>query len=124
MKIKVVLCNCRGLSGTFESDMNSLPFALESELDIDYTVVHPELCGQGGRQVLADIMSNADGDTYIICGACDPKTQETEFADLLKAHQFPRARFFPIDIRLASNDRIVDRLRNAVEAVIGLPKNV
>ena len=121
MKIKVVLCNCRGVSKSLIADMNSLPFAVESELDIDYSIMHPELCGQGGREILADVMKDADSETYIICGACDPKTQEVEFADLLSAHKFPRERFFPIDIRLASNERIVDRLRAAVEAVAGLP---
>lgn len=121
MKIKVVLCNCRGLSTAVIADMNSLPFALESELDIDYSVVHPELCGQGGREVLADVMKDADKDTYIICGACEPQKQNEEFAGLLAAHKFPRERFFPIDIRLASNERIVDRLRAAVEAVAGIP---
>lgn len=119
MKIKVVLCNCRGMATTFDSDMNTLPYALENELDIDYTVVHPELCGNGGRDALADILKTADGETYIICGACDPKQQEKEFESLLAAHNFPRERFFPIDIRLAHNERVVDRLRNAVDAVIG-----
>lgn len=119
MKIKVVLCNCRGLSSTFDADMNSLPFALETELDIDYTVVHPELCGHGGRAALADILKTADKETYVICGACDPKQQDEEFRTLLTEYHFPRERFFPIDIRLAHNDRVVDRLRNAVEAVLG-----
>lgn len=118
MKIKVVLCNCRGLSTTFDSDMNTLPFALETELDIDYTVVHPELCGHGGREALTDILKNADKETYVICGACDPKQQEEEFRGLLASHNFPRERFFPIDIRLATNERVVDRLRTAVEAVL------
>ena len=120
MKIKVVLCNCRGLSSAFDSDMNTLPFAVESELDIDYTVVHPELCGHGGREALADILKTADDDTYIICGACDPNQQEKEFESLLAAYNFPRGRFFPIDIRLATNDRVVDRLRNAIGALIGI----
>lgn len=118
MKIKVVLCNCRGLSSTFDSDMNTLPFALETELDIDYTVVHPELCGHGGREALSDILKNADKETYVICGACDPKQQEEEFRGLLASFNFPRERFFPIDIRLATNERVVDRLRTAVEAVL------
>lgn len=36
MKIKVVLCNCKGLCPSFKDvDMNKLPFECESELDIE-----------------------------------------------------------------------------------------
>jgi len=57
MKIKILLCNCKGLCPSFKNtDMNTLPFQVESELDVDYAIVHPQLCGQGGNEVLADIM--------------------------------------------------------------------
>jgi hypothetical protein len=33
MEIKVLLCNCKGLCDSFkEADMNTLPFAVESDL--------------------------------------------------------------------------------------------
>lgn len=49
MEIKVLLCNCKGLCGSFkDSDMNRLPFAVESDLGVKYTVLSPQLCGQGG----------------------------------------------------------------------------
>ena len=49
MEIKVLLCNCKGLCDSFkDSDMNKLPFEVESDLDVKYTVLSPQLCGQGG----------------------------------------------------------------------------
>jgi len=46
MKIKLLLCNCKGLCPSFQNtDMNTLPFEVESELDIQYAVLHPQLCG-------------------------------------------------------------------------------
>ena len=55
MKIKVLLCNCKGLCPSFKNaDMNTLPFQVESELDVQYTVVHPQFCGQGGNAVLSE----------------------------------------------------------------------
>lgn len=48
MEIKVLLCNCKGLCDSFkDSDMNKLPFEVESDLDVKYTVLSPQLCGQG-----------------------------------------------------------------------------
>ena len=56
MEIKVLLCNCKGLCDSFKAaDMNTLPFAIESDLDVKYSVLHPQLCGQGGNAVLADV---------------------------------------------------------------------
>lgn len=63
MEIKVVLCNCKGLCESFkEADMNTLPFAVESDLDVKYTVLHPQLCGQGGNAVLADALASSGKD--------------------------------------------------------------
>lgn len=40
MKIKILLCNCKDLFGSFEdSDINTLPFRVESELDVQCTVL-------------------------------------------------------------------------------------
>ena len=51
MEIKVLLCNCKGLCDSFkDSDMNKLPFEVESDLDVKYTVLSPQLCGQGGER--------------------------------------------------------------------------
>lgn len=78
MKIKILLCNCKGLCPSFkDSDMDTLPFMVESELDVQYTIVHPQLCGQGGNAVLTDILrqSAADPETYVVAGACTPEAQ-------------------------------------------------
>ena len=51
MEIKVTLCNCKGLCPSFKgTDMNTLPFEVERELDVSYTILHPQLCGQAGQR--------------------------------------------------------------------------
>lgn len=120
MKVKVIICNCRGTSSSFQGlDMKRLPFTVEGELDVEYSVIHPEVCGPGGNTALADLMKSADRETYIICGACDPQTQRAAFADLLRVHKFPEERFIAVDIRGVDNDGVVNRLRPAVEAILG-----
>ena len=121
MKIKILLCNCKGLCPSFKNtDMNTLPFQIESELDVQYTIVHPQLCGQGGNEVVADIMreSASDPDTYVVGGACAPEAQFKLFKKVMRKTGFDEKRFVPLDIRGTDNEGILARLREAVESLI------
>ena len=121
MNIKILLCNCKGLCQSFkDSDFNTLPFALESELDVKYAVLHPQLCGQGGNEVLADIFREAakDPHSYIVSGACAPETQEKLFQKLLRKTGFDAKRFIAVDIRGTNNEGILARLKDKVEALL------
>ena len=119
MKIKVLLCNCKGLCPSFKNaDMNTMPFQVETELDVQYTVVHPQLCGQGGHAVLLEVLSRADQDTYVLSGACAPEAQEKLFKKLLRVTGFPAERFIMVDIRGTDNEGILARLRSKVEEIV------
>lgn len=118
MKINVLLCNCKGLCDSFkDTGMNTLPFSVESDLDIGYVALHPQTCGKGGNELLKDLLTSSDDDTCIISGACAPKAQEKLFKKILRETGFPAERFLPVDIRSTDNDGIVDRLRQKVEEV-------
>lgn len=121
MKIKVLLCNCKGLCASFkDTDMNTLPFEIESELDVQYTVLHPQLCGQGGNGVLADVLREAaaDPEVYVVSGACAHEAQSKLFKKLLRETGFDPQRFVAIDIRGTDNAGILERLRQTVEGCI------
>lgn len=119
MKIKVLLCNCKGLCPSFKNaDMNTMPFQVESELDVQYTVLHPQLCGQGGNAVLSEVLSKAGDDTYVLNGACAPEAQEKLFKKLLRVTGFPPERFATVDIRGTNNDGILARLKIKVEEIV------
>ena len=121
MNIKILLCNCKGLCQSFkDSDFNTLPFTLESELDVKYAVLHPQLCGQGGNEVLADIFreSAKDPETYIVSGACAPEAQAKLFQKLMRKTGFDPKRFVPVDIRSTNNDGILTVIREKVEALV------
>lgn len=121
MEIKILLCNCKGLCPSFkDSDMDTLPFLVESELDVQYTIVHPQLCGQSGNAVLADILrqSAADPETFVVAGACAPDAQFKLFKKVLRASGFDEKRFVPLDIRGTFNEGIVVRLKEVVEKLV------
>jgi hypothetical protein len=121
MKIKVLLCNCKGLCNSFkDADMNTLPFQIESELEVQYSVLHPQLCGQGGNEVLMEILreSAADPDTYIVSGACAPEAQVKLFKKVLRNTGFDEKRFIAVDIRGTNNEGILDRIREKVEELV------
>ncbi len=121
MKIKTLLCNCKGLCPSFKTaDMNTLPFEIESELDVQFTVLHPQLCGQGGNAVLADILrqSAGDPDAYVVVGACAPEAQVKLFKKLMRETGFDEKRFVPLDIRGTDNEGILVRLKEKVEALV------
>jgi heterodisulfide reductase subunit A-like polyferredoxin len=119
MEIKVVLCNCKGLCTSFkDADMNTLPFAVESELDVKYSLLNPQLCGQGGNAVLEDIFRTSTPDTYIISGACSPEAQFKLFKKIMRNTGFDEKHFIPVDIRGTNNEEIIERLRVAVETIL------
>ncbi|NWG12921.1 MAG: hypothetical protein HXY20_05225 [Acidobacteria bacterium] len=119
MKVKVLMCNCKGLCDSFKStDFNTLPFQVESELDVAYVSLHPQTCGQGGNELLADIMKNADSETYILSAACAPAAQDKLFRKIMRQTGFPAERFVPVDIRMTDNDGVLERIRQKVGEMI------
>jgi len=91
---------------------------VESELDVSYAILHPQLCGQGGNAVLMDVMSKAGPETYILSGACAPEAQEKLFRKLMRATGFPPERFIAVDIRGTDNEGILKRLRSKVQELV------
>ena len=120
MKVKVLICNCKGLCPSFKNaDMNTLPFELESEMDIQDSVLHPQLCGQGGNAVLTELLREAasDPETYVVAGACAPEAQYKLFKKVMREAGFDEKRFVPVDIRGTDNAGITKRLKERVEAL-------
>jgi len=97
--------------------MNTLAFEIESALDVDYALVHPQLCGMGGNRVMEDVFRSAEDDpeTLVIVGACEPEAQQNLFQKLFRKTGFDQGHFVAVDIRGATNEGILKRLREKVE---------
>lgn len=117
MKVKTLICNCKGLDAFRYADMNSLAFEIESEFEVTYAAAHPQLCGEGGNQILQDVLRAAedDADTYVMVCACAEETQMKLFKKALRNAEFAQERFVPLDIRNTTNDGILDRIRERLK---------
>jgi len=116
MQVKILLCNCKGICPSFkDTDMDTLLFDLENELEAEYAILHPMLCGQGGNKVLLDVLKSASPDTVFVVGACDPEGQRKLFKRVLREAQFDESRFIPVEIRYTDNAGVLERLRQAIQ---------
>ena len=104
MKIKVVFCNCNGLKLEPEDlDMNTLPDVVEQDVDIQYAVMHPKLCGRGGLVFLQDLLRGSDRDTHFLVAGCSSEMQPVFLGDAVRDSGFPADRLVGIDIRGMNN---------------------
>jgi hypothetical protein len=120
MKIKTIICNCKGINLAFKNaDMNTLPFELESELDLNYAVVHPEICGPGGSNLLHEILGGpaVDSDTYVVCCGCASEMQSKLLTKVIRKTDFDPNHFIAIDIQGLTNEAIVTRVKERVTQV-------
>ena len=116
-KPRFLMCICTGQCPGFQSlDLWELINTVRQEMDVEYAIVHPQLCVDDGDRFLKDYIKN-DNTLYII-GACDPKMQIKMMKD---AFQEAGGNFekqaIPVDLRNLTTEQAIDKVRNAVESI-------
>jgi heterodisulfide reductase subunit A-like polyferredoxin len=118
MKVKILLCGCHNMKLKPEQiDMNTLPAELDGDIDVKYAIMHPQLCGPGGNEILRDLLRVADRDTYLVIGGCDPETQMVYFGDVIAQSGVPRHHILHVDIRGMDNEHASAAILKAVGEV-------
>jgi heterodisulfide reductase subunit A-like polyferredoxin len=78
-KPRFIMCICTGQCPGFASlNLWELINYVRGELDVEYAIVHPQLCVDDGDRFIKDYIK--PGVKYVI-GACDPKMQRKMFKD-------------------------------------------
>jgi heterodisulfide reductase subunit A-like polyferredoxin len=119
MKVKTLICKCNGPDPYRLADMDSLAFDMDSYLA--YAAVHPQLCADGERRVIDDVLHTAedDPDTFVMVCACAETTQAKLFGKVLSDAEFDPEQFLPIDLRKMAGDgflgRISERLKELAD---------
>jgi len=79
-KTRFVMCICTGECPGFQQlNLWQLINYVRTELDVEYAIVHPQLCVDDGDRFWRDYTK--PGITYVV-GACDPKMQRKMFKDV------------------------------------------
>jgi len=110
------MCNCTGqCPGFAKLDLWAFLNRVREQLDVEYAILHPQLCVDDGDRFLADIIK--PGAHYII-GACDPRMQKKMFDGIFKEKGLDMASAVTsLDLRDMTADEAYAKVKEAVAQV-------
>ena len=109
-----VQCMCRGdCPGFNQLNVWNLVNYVRNELDVEYTIVHPQLCVDDGDRFWKDF---AKTDTTYVVGGCDPKMQRKMYKDAMAAvgADFDK-QVIPLDLRNMPTEEAMKKVSEALE---------
>lgn len=115
-KARFVMCICTGECPGFASlELWKLVNRVRNELNVEYAVVHPQLCVDDGDRFWRDYAK--PGITYVV-GACDPKMQRKMFKDVFAdlGGDFDK-QVLSLDLRNTSTDEAFKKVADAIASL-------
>jgi len=115
-KPRFIQCICTGECPGFQDlDLWKLINRVRTELDVEYAIVHPQLCVDDGDRFLEDYLK--PDHTYVI-GACDPKMQRKMFRDAFSTigGDFDK-QVVSLDLRNMSTDEAFAKVAETIAAL-------
>jgi heterodisulfide reductase subunit A-like polyferredoxin len=109
-----VQCMCRGdCPGFNQLNVWNLVNYVRNELDVEYTIVHPQLCVDDGDRFWKDF---AKADTTYIVGGCDPKMQRKMYKDAMAevGSDFDK-QVIPLDLRNMPTEEAMKKVTEALD---------
>lgn len=116
-KPRFIMCYCTGECPGFQSlNLWQLVNRVRRELDVEYAIVHPQLCVDDGDRFWRDYFK--DSAAYIV-GGCDPRMQQKMFKDTIGEMGGDFAKqIIPLDLRNMSTDEAYDKVAEAVNSLV------
>lgn len=118
-KPRFIMCFCTGeCPGFAKLDLWKLVNFVRNELDVEYAIVHPQLCVTDGDNFWRDYLREGDKDTTYIVGGCDPRMQRKMFKDAFtdKGLDFGK-QVVSLDLRNMETSEAMKRVAEAVEKI-------
>lgn len=117
---RFVMCFCTGKCPGFEKlDLWDLINYVRNELDVEYAIVHPQLCVDDGDAFWRDYAK--PGAKYVV-GGCDPRMQRKMYRDALDAVGVSfDEQVVALDLRNLTTPEAIERV---TEAIKGLTEGV
>jgi heterodisulfide reductase subunit A-like polyferredoxin len=108
------MCVCTGECPGFK-DLNvwKLLNYVRNELDVEYAIIHPQLCVDDGDRFWRDV---AKPDTVYVIGACDPRMQHKMFSQTFKEMgcDFDK-QVVSLDLRGIPTETAMEKVRDAIQ---------
>jgi len=113
---RFVMCFCTGKCPGFEKlDLWDLINYVRNELDVEYAIVHPQLCVDDGDAFWRDYAK--PGVKYIV-GGCDARMQRKMYKDALSEVGVSfEDQIVALDLRNLTTPEAIERVTKAVEEV-------
>lgn len=117
---RFVMCFCTGKCPGFEAlDLWDLINYVRNELDVEYAIVHPQLCVDDGDAFWRDYAK--PGVKYIV-GGCDPRMQRKMYKDALdEVGVSYDEQIIALDLRNMNTQDAIVKVTQAVEALSANP---
>ena len=115
---RFVMCICTGQCPGFESlDLWTLINYVRNELDVEYAIVHPQLCVDDGDAFWRDY---AKPDVKYVVGGCDARMQRKMYKDALSdvSVEFENV-IVPLDLRNLTTAEAIEKVTQAVGELVG-----
>lgn len=115
-KPRFIMCICTGQCPGFANlNLWELINYIRGELDVEYAIVHPQLCVDDGDRFIQDYIKP---DIKYVIGACDPKMQRKMFKDaFLEAGGNYDEQVVPLDLRNMLTKEAMDKVKETIEGL-------
>jgi len=117
-KPRFIMCICTGqCPGFAKLNLWELINFVRGELDVEYAVVHPQLCVDDGDRFIKDYIKP---DVKYVIGACDPKMQKKMLKDAFAeaGGDFDK-QVVALDLRNMSTQETMAKVKEAIELLAG-----
>ncbi len=117
---RFIMCFCTGeCPGFAKLELWKLINFVRNELDVEYAIVHPQLCVDDGDRFLKEYLRDGETNIIYIIGGCDPRMQKKMFKDVFKEKGLDMDKqLIPLDLRNMSTEEAMKRVQEAVEQVL------
>ncbi|MEM1996959.1 MAG: hypothetical protein QW702_08550 [Candidatus Bathyarchaeia archaeon] len=118
---RFIMCICTGeCPGFSKLELWKLINYVRNELEVEYAIVHPQLCVDDGDRFWRDYLKESSKDIVYIIGGCDPKMQKKLFGGIFREKGLdPDRQLVSLDLRNISTEEAMKKVAEAVSKIVG-----
>jgi heterodisulfide reductase subunit A-like polyferredoxin len=119
---RFIMCFCTGeCPGFAKLDLWKLVNFVRNELDVEYVIVHPQLCVTDGDNFFRDYLREGDKDKTYVIGGCDPRMQRKMFKDAFaeKGLDFDK-QVISLDLRNMETQEAMKKVEEVITKLVGV----